>query len=283
MTDLDLGELERLLEKATPGPWEVGPDCGPDAHGQVWVMGGKGQAWGLAAETTTEEDAALIAAAVNALPALIAAYRALEGESHDLTKALTGLTVGGSEFFVRKGERFVADIDACVTFVRERDRRAHVQILEAVERAKRAEEVVRALEGEREGKLRSSDLLDKELAAFLQGVTGLVEATNEEKFRLWQQFQAEWTDDSAGLLETVGTFAGMPVCVSLHLSNVRGERLLFYHATSRVVDHRLIDQWIEAVMPATARRANGRVNKTDAANFPNVFRRAALAEPDGRG
>lgn len=42
----------------------------------------------------------------------------LARENEALTKALTGLTCGGSEFFVRKGERYVADIDACVSWVR---------------------------------------------------------------------------------------------------------------------------------------------------------------------
>jgi len=50
---------------------------------------------------------------------------ALIQESADLTKALTGLTCGGSEFFIRKGDRYVADIDACVAWVRRRDSNAH--------------------------------------------------------------------------------------------------------------------------------------------------------------
>lgn len=49
----------------------------------------------------------------------------LVAENAALTKALTGLTCGGSEFFVRKGDRYVADIDACVAWVRRRDSNAH--------------------------------------------------------------------------------------------------------------------------------------------------------------
>lgn len=49
----------------------------------------------------------------------------LVAESAALTKALTGLTCGGSEFFIRKGDRFVADIDACVAWVKRRDTAAH--------------------------------------------------------------------------------------------------------------------------------------------------------------
>lgn len=47
----------------------------------------------------------------------------LEQEVQDLTKALTGLTCNGSEFFVRRhdfygGSRYVADIYACVEYIR---------------------------------------------------------------------------------------------------------------------------------------------------------------------
>ncbi|WP_293380000.1 hypothetical protein, partial [Phenylobacterium sp. SCN 70-31] len=35
-----------------------------------------------------------------------------------LTRALTGLTSGGSEFFVRCGERFVADTDSCLAYIK---------------------------------------------------------------------------------------------------------------------------------------------------------------------
>lgn len=35
-----------------------------------------------------------------------------------LTKALTGLTCNGSEFFIRRGDEYVADIEACVAWIR---------------------------------------------------------------------------------------------------------------------------------------------------------------------
>jgi predicted O-linked N-acetylglucosamine transferase (SPINDLY family) len=61
----------------------------------------------------------------------------LKAESADLTKALTGLTCGGSEFFVRKGERFMADIPACVAWVRRSKQGALKRTVEAV-KAQRA-------------------------------------------------------------------------------------------------------------------------------------------------
>jgi len=59
------------------------------------------------------EAAATIAAKDAEIAVLVA-------ESADLTRALTSLTHGGSEFFTTKGERYVADIKACVDNVRQR-------------------------------------------------------------------------------------------------------------------------------------------------------------------
>ena len=61
----------------------------------------------------------------------LAEVEALKAESAELTRALTGLTCGGSEFFIRKGGRYVADIKACVDWVRRRDRDAHNRFIDA--------------------------------------------------------------------------------------------------------------------------------------------------------
>ena len=62
MTPEEIAELKRLLEKATPGPWinKDGFLCTEDPS------------WCDIADCELDEDAALIAAAVNALPRLIA-------------------------------------------------------------------------------------------------------------------------------------------------------------------------------------------------------------------
>jgi hypothetical protein len=63
-----LDDLDRLLELASPRPWIVvgdDEDCALEAEGDV-----------VGAFSTNTDDAALAAAAVNALPALLRAYRA---------------------------------------------------------------------------------------------------------------------------------------------------------------------------------------------------------------
>lgn len=62
----ELDRLDKIAEAATSGPWEVeGSLFGPEAHSL-------GQAWGL----NWRDDLALIAAARNALPALLSEVRA---------------------------------------------------------------------------------------------------------------------------------------------------------------------------------------------------------------
>jgi hypothetical protein len=60
----------------------------------------------------------------------------LLAENAALTKALTGLTCGGSEFFIRKGDRYVADIPACVGYVQRAREALAARWLDAVRAAK---------------------------------------------------------------------------------------------------------------------------------------------------
>lgn len=77
----------------------------------------------------TEEQARAIAAAFDEL---LGEVERLEKRAKDQTIALTGLTCGGSEFFVRDGEKFYADIDACVNYVREAKANQHREIVKRV-------------------------------------------------------------------------------------------------------------------------------------------------------
>lgn len=82
---------------------------------------------------------AVLTEAAQALTALLEEVGRLETESADLTKAITGLTCGGSEFFVRRGKRYVADIDACVEYVERTKRDAHKRSLDATKSRNDAE------------------------------------------------------------------------------------------------------------------------------------------------
>jgi hypothetical protein len=103
---------------------------------------------------------ARLLAKADAIHALYAeTIRALGAESAALTKALTGLTCNGSEFFIRKGDRYTADIDACVTWVRRAKEDAHRRTVDAIRDRQAAEARARALQSKvevAEGALREA-------------------------------------------------------------------------------------------------------------------------------
>lgn len=66
---MKLDALKELLQKRTPGKWESG-------NGAVWVMNEPGNSPDSICEYAEYVDAALIAAAINALPSLIAVAEA---------------------------------------------------------------------------------------------------------------------------------------------------------------------------------------------------------------
>ena len=60
--------------------------------------------------------------------------------AHEATKAITGLTMGGSEFFGRRiGDVYTADLAACVAHIREKQTREHNRWAEAASGKKAAE------------------------------------------------------------------------------------------------------------------------------------------------
>jgi len=70
-------ELERLRAAATPGPWQLmnGDPLAVDAHQAVYFA----KMTGATPVTRLANNAALIVAAVNALPELLAMARRVEG------------------------------------------------------------------------------------------------------------------------------------------------------------------------------------------------------------
>jgi hypothetical protein len=125
--------------------------------------------------------------------------------------------------------------------------------------------------------------IDAQMAKFLDGVTGVVEANSFECQMLWEENQRlskrTWKSSGAGLMEVVGSLADMPVCISLFTAEVAAQKILFLDPTSQVVDHRMIDEWLEKTLPLSARREDGRVNRANAQNFHNIFRRPLPAPP----
>jgi hypothetical protein len=124
--------------------------------------------------------------------------------------------------------------------------------------------------------------VDEEMRKFLEGVIGCVEADGYAQHMLWHQYHHKphfdqppmtWEQGRSGLCEIVGYVADMPVNVSLYVNVVDGHRILFYDAVSRVVDHEMVREWLDKVLPDSARRPDGYINNTDATNFSNILPR----------
>lgn len=117
---------------------------------------------------------------------------------------------------------------------------------------------------------------DEQIEKLLEGVIGAVEASSEETHAIWREdvHHADkpmtWKQHG-GIGVTIGYMDSRPVHVILSIITVNDHRVLFYEATSTVVDNDMVRAFIEAVMPESGRH-DGRINHTNAANFHNIFR-----------
>ena len=108
---------------------------------------------------------------------------------------------------------------------------------------------------------------DSPLYRAMQGTVFAVEANTFEQRILYGAYKDEvrWVGDNSGYLPTIGHIDDRPVCVSLFWVEIDGKRVLFYHPTSQAVDHKLIEEWLDANMPLN--EYNGRKTRCDADNF----------------
>lgn len=122
--------------------------------------------------------------------------------------------------------------------------------------------------------------MSETLEQFLAGVSGVVEANTFERHSLWLENDRlgakgrKWEENLRGYIEYVRWVQGRPICVSMFKATIDGQSILFWDATSQLVDYAIIEDWLEKVIPKTARDERGRINKTDAMNFCNVLHRA---------
>jgi hypothetical protein len=118
---------------------------------------------------------------------------------------------------------------------------------------------------------------DHEMEKFLEGAIGVVESTNYERMCLWREYteirKIEWKDNLSGHGVTVGHVNKNPVCMTLWNAVIGGHKVLFFEATSQLVDHRMIDKWFQDHMPKSGwQPSDAYPNRSDAMNFSNIFR-----------
>ncbi len=97
---------------------------------------------------------------------------------------------------------------------------------------------------------------DTEFRQRLAETKFVVKASSDEMQLLWEKFckqsmykteltKYDWEQLNPGRVLTLGELAGMPVCVSVFWFKINGIMVMFIEGTSQVVDHRMIDKWLE--------------------------------------
>lgn len=95
----------------------------------------------------------------------------------------------------------------------------------------------------------------------LKDAVGIVEATDYEKYVLWEKWHSriQWDEHSKGMLVRIKE--DDPTYISLWADTLGGRKVIFWHATSLRVDFAAIDEWFQKQLPHLNRY------QTDAQNF----------------
>lgn len=94
-----------------------------------------------------------------------------------------------------------------------------------------------------------------------------IEANDFERSQLWLQYNkdVQWKPDS-GLICTIGHINQRPICVSVTFDILNGKRVMFYYGCSQLVDHEMIDEWLDHNVKAKWDNMTRRAH-CDAMNF----------------
>jgi hypothetical protein len=116
----------------------------------------------------------------------------------------------------------------------------------------------------------------------------LVEANGNETQNFWRDFSLQagrmpryakinpdlrvsW-EQLSGMSQTIGKLDKRPVAVTVFWNRLNGHLIGFWEATSQVVDHKMIEEWLDKTFP--------NVPRTDSMNFTHAFR---VIKPSGGG
>jgi hypothetical protein len=101
-----------------------------------------------------------------------------------------------------------------------------------------------------------------------------VEANSFETFTLWQEYHnekdIEWIQELAGFVETIGYINNRPINLEFSFNVINGKLIAFYSGISALVDHTMIEEWIESRFPVKYDHG-GRRAMTNAQNFHNCI------------
>lgn len=92
-----------------------------------------------------------------------------------------------------------------------------------------------------------------------------VEATTYEVLTIIGRYDDcyRWKQDHFGTLETVGRLDSRPIVITCQWYEIHDRLVMFWEATSEVVDYKLIEEWFNTHCPCPS---------TNAMNFHNCIR-----------
>ena len=101
----------------------------------------------------------------------------------------------------------------------------------------------------------------------------IVEANRFEQQSLWERYAYStmsrgdfiW-EQMDGWLVTVGKLHGRPICIDVFWNKIEGQLVMFWHPTSALVDHKMIDNWLDENFHGTYNKGLRRAS-CDAQNF----------------
>lgn len=101
----------------------------------------------------------------------------------------------------------------------------------------------------------------------------IVEANRFEQHMLWEKYANNtmsrghliWKQMD-GWLVTVGKLYGRSICIDVFWYKIEGQLVMFWHPTSALVDHKMIDNWLDEHFTGTYDKGLRRAS-CDANNF----------------
>lgn len=110
-----------------------------------------------------------------------------------------------------------------------------------------------------------------------EDVVFCVEANHHEQHEFWAElhyepkpgraFVKDWICEGMGHMITIGYIDKRPICVEIYYSRINGKRVLFYSGCSQLVDHKMIDEWLDYCFYDRIKWEMGRKPICDSWNF----------------
>jgi hypothetical protein len=118
---------------------------------------------------------------------------------------------------------------------------------------------------------------DPQLEKNLKACEFFIEGDSFSQHSIWREYvdqrklirDDEWEQHIGNCLE-IGQLDDRPVCVSLMWVTIKGILVCFYHGTSQVVDHKMIEKFFERYAQPTWDNGS-RLAFTDAMNFHHAW------------